>query len=94
MLENRLVHVGVNHTIPFFSLHRGFTTLADVHNRKDCRLLNRISPPSPTSFFAWRHTDKSRTVNGFFGAPTTPPEDASNALNAAVAMQRRILGST
>jgi len=27
-----------------------------------------------------------------FGAPTTTPEDASNALNAAVAMQRRILG--
>src|SRR5258705_397597 len=27
-----------------------------------------------------------------FGAPTTTPEDASNALNAAVAMQRRLLG--
>ncbi len=27
-----------------------------------------------------------------FGAPTTTPEDASNALNAAVAMQRRIIG--
>jgi adenylate cyclase len=27
-----------------------------------------------------------------FGAPTTSPEDASNALNAAVAMQRRIIG--
>ena len=27
-----------------------------------------------------------------FGAPTRTPEDASNALNAAVAMQRRIIG--
>jgi adenylate cyclase len=27
-----------------------------------------------------------------FGAPTTTPDDASNALNAAVAMQRRMLG--
>ena len=27
-----------------------------------------------------------------FGAPTATPEDASNALNTAVAMQRRILG--
>jgi adenylate cyclase len=27
-----------------------------------------------------------------FGAPTATPEDASNALNAAVAMQRRVLG--
>jgi adenylate cyclase len=27
-----------------------------------------------------------------FGAPTTTPQDASNALNAAVAMQRRLLG--
>jgi adenylate cyclase len=27
-----------------------------------------------------------------FGAPTATPEDASNALNAAVAMQRRLLG--
>ena len=27
-----------------------------------------------------------------FGAPTATPEDASNALNAAVAMQRRIIG--
>jgi class 3 adenylate cyclase len=27
-----------------------------------------------------------------FGAPTTTPEDANNALNAAVAMQRRMLG--
>src|SRR6266542_4285463 len=26
-----------------------------------------------------------------FGAPTTTPDDASNALNAAVAMQRRVL---
>lgn len=27
-----------------------------------------------------------------FGAPTTTPEDAANALNAAVAMQRRVMG--
>jgi adenylate cyclase len=27
-----------------------------------------------------------------FGAPTATPEDAKNALNAAVAMQRRIIG--
>jgi adenylate cyclase len=27
-----------------------------------------------------------------FGAPTATPDDASNALNAAVAMQRRMLG--
>jgi adenylate cyclase len=27
-----------------------------------------------------------------FGAPTTTPQDAGNALNAAVAMQRRIIG--
>jgi adenylate cyclase len=27
-----------------------------------------------------------------FGAPTATPEDATNALNAAVAMQRRVIG--
>jgi class 3 adenylate cyclase len=27
-----------------------------------------------------------------FGAPTATPDDANNSLNAAVAMQRRVLG--
>src|SRR4029078_3787892 len=58
-------------------------------------LLNRYFSAMTDIIFAHGGTLDKYLGDGLmslFGAPTTTPEDAGEALNAAVAMQRRILG--
>jgi adenylate cyclase len=58
-------------------------------------LLNRYFSAMTDIIFAHGGTLDKYLGDGLmalFGAPATTPEDASNALNAAVAMQRRLLG--
>ena len=88
---------GVNQTITvLFADIRGFTTLAErAQPEKIVSLLNRYFSAMTDIIFAHGGTLDKYLGDGLmalFGAPTTTPEDASNALNAAVAMQRRILG--
>jgi adenylate cyclase len=88
---------GVNQTITIlFADIRGFTRISE-HSppEKIVSLLNRYFSAMTDIIFAHGGTLDKYLGDGLmalFGAPTTTPEDASNALNAAVAMQRRILG--
>ncbi|MEK6279583.1 MAG: adenylate/guanylate cyclase domain-containing protein [Acidobacteriota bacterium] len=88
---------GTNQTITvLFADIRGFTTLSEhAPPEKIVGLLNRYFSAMTDIIFAHGGTLDKYLGDGLmslFGAPTTTPEDASNALNAAVAMQRRILG--
>jgi adenylate cyclase len=88
---------GVNQTITvLFADIRGFTRLSEhAPPEKIVGLLNRYFSAMTDIIFAHGGTLDKYLGDGLmalFGAPTTTPEDASNALNAAVAMQRRILG--
>ncbi|CAN5563356.1 adenylate/guanylate cyclase domain-containing protein [soil metagenome] len=88
---------GVNQTITvLFADIRGFTRLSEhAAPEKIVGLLNRYFSAMTDIIFAHGGTLDKYLGDGLmalFGAPTTTPEDASNALNAAVAMQRRIIG--
>jgi adenylate cyclase len=88
---------GVNQTITIlFADIRGFTRIAEhAPPEKIVSLLNRYFSAMTDIIFAHGGTLDKYLGDGLmalFGAPTATPEDASNALNAAVAMQRRIIG--
>ncbi|MGH9907911.1 MAG: adenylate/guanylate cyclase domain-containing protein [Pyrinomonadaceae bacterium] len=88
---------GVNQTITvLFADIRGFTRISEhAPPERIVGLLNRYFSAMTDIIFAHGGTLDKYLGDGLmalFGAPTTTPEDAANALNAAVAMQRRILG--
>jgi adenylate cyclase len=88
---------GVNQTITvLFADIRGFTRISEhAPPEKIVGLLNRYFSAMTDIIFAHGGTLDKYLGDGLmalFGAPATTPEDASNALNAAVAMQRRVLG--
>src|SRR4030095_2225456 len=88
---------GVNQTITIlFADIRGFTRISEhAAPESIVSLLNRYFSAMTDIIFAHGGTLDKYLGDGLmalFGAPTTTPEDASNALNAAVAMQRRLLG--
>jgi adenylate cyclase len=88
---------GVSQTITIlFADIRGFTRISEhAAPEKIVSLLNRYFSAMTDIIFAHGGTLDKYLGDGLmalFGAPTTTPEDASNALNAAVAMQRRLLG--
>ena len=88
---------GINQTITIlFADIRGFTRISEhAPPEKVVGLLNRYFSAMTDIIFAHGGTLDKYLGDGLmalFGAPTTTPEDASNALNTAVAMQRRILG--
>lgn len=87
---------GVNQTITvLFADIRGFTRISEhAPPEKIVSLLNRYFSAMTDIIFAHGGTLDKYLGDGLmalFGAPTTTPEDASNALNAAVAMQRRVI---
>jgi len=88
---------GVNQTITIlFADIRGFTRISE-HAAPETivGLLNRYFSAMTDIIFAHGGTLDKYLGDGLmalFGAPTATPEDASNALNAAVAMQRRVMG--
>ncbi len=88
---------GVSQTITIlFADIRGFTRISEhAAPEKIVNLLNRYFSAMTDIIFAHGGTLDKYLGDGLmalFGAPTTTPDDASNALNAAVAMQRRMLG--
>ena len=88
---------GVSQTITIlFADIRGFTRISEhAPPEKIVSLLNRYFSAMTDIIFAHGGTLDKYLGDGLmalFGAPTATPDDASNALNAAVAMQRRLLG--
>jgi adenylate cyclase len=88
---------GTTQTITIlFADIRGFTRISEhAPPEKIVNLLNRYFSAMTDIIFAHGGTLDKYLGDGLmalFGAPTATPDDASNALNAAVAMQRRILG--
>lgn len=88
---------GVSQTITIlFADIRGFTRISEhAPPEKIVSMLNRYFSAMTDIIFAHGGTLDKYLGDGLmalFGAPTTTPDDASNALNAAVAMQRRLLG--
>ena len=87
---------GVNQTITvLFADIRGFTALSEHSNpEKIVSLLNRYFSAMTEIIFAHGGTLDKYIGDGLmalFGAPTATPADASNAVKAAVAMQKRIV---
>jgi adenylate cyclase len=87
---------GVSQTITIlFADIRGFTRISEhAPPEKIVNLLNRYFSAMTDIIFAHGGTLDKYLGDGLmalFGAPTATPDDASNALNAAVAMQRRML---
>jgi adenylate cyclase len=87
---------GVNQTITvLFADIRGFTRLSEhAQPEKVVHLLNKYFSAMTDIIFAHGGTLDKYLGDGLmalFGAPTATPDDATNALNAAVAMQRRVL---
>ena len=87
---------GVNQTITvLFADIRGFTALSEHANpEKIVGLLNRYFSAMSEIIFAHGGTLDKYIGDGLmalFGAPTTTPVDAVNAVKAAVAMQKRML---
>ena len=99
MLENpdsfKLGGVSQVITILFADI-RGFTRISEhAPPEKIVNLLNRYFSAMTDIIFAHGGTLDKYLGDGLmalFGAPTATPDDASNALNAAVAMQRRLIG--
>jgi adenylate cyclase len=88
---------GVSQTITIlFADIRGFTRISEhAPPEKIVNLLNRYFSAMTDIIFAHGGTLDKYLGDGLmalFGAPNATPDDASNALNAAVAMQRRMLG--
>jgi len=88
---------GLSQTITIlFADIRGFTRISEhAPPEKIVGLLNRYFSAMTDIIFAHGGTLDKFLGDGLmalFGAPTVTPDDASNALNAAVAMQRRLLG--
>jgi adenylate cyclase len=88
---------GVNQTITIlFADIRGFTRISEhAPPERIVGLLNRYFSAMTDIIFAHGGTLDKYLGDGLmalFGAPTATPDDANNALNAAVAMQRRVLG--
>src|SRR5881394_1045103 len=88
---------GVSQTITvLFADIRGFTRISEhAPPEKIVNLLNRYFSAMTDIIFAHGGTLDKYLGDGLmalFGAPTTTPQDAANAVNAAVAMQRRIMG--
>ena len=88
---------GVNQTITvLFADIRGFTRISEhAQPEKIVGLLNRYFSAMTDIIFAHGGTLDKYLGDGLmalFGAPSATPQDAANALNAAVAMQRRVMG--
>lgn len=88
---------GVNQKITvLFADIRGFTRLSEhAQPEKVVQLLNKYFSAMTDIIFAHGGTLDKYLGDGLmalFGAPTATPDDATNALNAAVAMQRRLHG--
>jgi adenylate cyclase len=88
---------GVNQRITvLFADIRGFTRLSEhAQPEKVVQLLNKYFSAMTDIIFAHGGTLDKYIGDGLmalFGAPTATPQDATNALNTAVAMQRRITG--
>ena len=87
---------GVNQTITvLFADIRGFTSVSENENpEKIVGLLNRYFSAMSEIIFAHGGTLDKYIGDGLmalFGAPTATPEDAANAVRAAVAMQKRVV---
>jgi adenylate cyclase len=99
MLENpesfKLGGVSQKITVLFADI-RGFTRLSEhAEPEKVVQLLNKYFSAMTDIIFAHGGTLDKYLGDGLmalFGAPTATPDDATNALNAAVAMQRRVIG--
>jgi adenylate cyclase len=88
---------GVSQTITIlFADIRGFTRISEhAQAERIVSLLNRYFSAMTDIIFAHGGTLDKYLGDGLmalFGAPTATPDDANNAINAAVAMQRRLLG--
>src|SRR5437868_1967735 len=88
---------GVTQTITIlFADIRGFTRISEhAPPEKIVQLLNRYFSAMTDIIFAHGGTLDKYLGDGLmalFGAPTVTPNDASNALSTAVAMQRRLIG--
>ncbi len=88
---------GTSQTITIlFADIRGFTRLSEhAEPEKVVQLLNKYFSAMTDIIFAHGGTLDKYLGDGLmalFGAPTATPDDATNALNAAVAMQRRVIG--
>jgi adenylate cyclase len=86
---------GVNQTITvLFSDVRGFTRLAEhAPPEQVVQLLNQYFSAMSDIIFAHNGTLDKYIGDGLmalFGAPTTTPDDAANAVTVAVGMQRRM----
>lgn len=86
---------GVNQTITvLFADIRGFTAYSENEKpEKVVHLLNRYFSAMSELIFAHGGTLDKYTGDGLmalFGAPTATPEDAKNAVQTAVAMQKRL----
>jgi adenylate cyclase len=88
---------GVTQTITvLFADIRGFTRISEhAAPEKIVQLLNTYFSAMTDIIFAHGGTLDKYLGDGLmalFGAPTATPKDAGNAVNAAVAMQRRLIG--
>jgi adenylate cyclase len=88
---------GVNQIITvLFADIRGFTRISEHANPETVvQLLNKYFSAMTDIIFAHGGTLDKYLGDGLmalFGAPTATPQDATNAVNAAVAMQRRVIG--
>lgn len=86
---------GTNQTVTvLFADIRGFTRFSERERpEKLLQLLNRYFSEMTEVIFAYGGTLDKYIGDGLmalFGAPTVSPEDADNALRAAIAMQRRL----
>lgn len=87
---------GANQTITvMFADIRGFTAISESENpERVVSLLNRFFSAMSEIIFGFGGTLDKYTGDGLmalFGAPTATPDDAANAVKAAIAMQKKLL---